>query len=156
MNHDQTDHPGVLIRPPRLYLGALIAGVALHYLWPLGSIDRGLRFGLGPVLVVAGLGLAVLAMRRFARAGTNVPTPLPATALVTGGIYRYSRNPIYVGLSALYLGLALIAGSAWALILLIPVLLIMRTGVIGREERYLQAKFGADYDRYRAQVRRWI
>jgi protein-S-isoprenylcysteine O-methyltransferase Ste14 len=85
-----------------------------------------------------------------------VPTWMPTTALVTGGPYRISRNPIYLALTLVYLGLALAWGSLWPVVLLAPLLIVMRYGVIGREERYLEARFGDAYRAYRAAVRRWI
>ena len=81
---------------------------------------------------------------------------MPSTTVVTTGLYRLSRNPIYLGLAALYLGLAFAANSGWAVILLLPILAVMRYGVIAREERYLEAKFGDDYRAYKARVRRWL
>jgi protein-S-isoprenylcysteine O-methyltransferase Ste14 len=92
----------------------------------------------------------------FRGAGTNIETNKPSTTVVTHGLYKFSRNPIYIGLTTLYLGLAYVADSWWTLILLIPVILIMRWGVIAREERYLEAKFGEAYVAYKARVRRWL
>ena len=106
--------------------------------------------------LVAGLGLLAACFLRFKAAGTNVPTWMPSTALVISGPYRFSRNPIYLALTIIYLGLALAYGSWWPIVLLAPVLIVMRFGVIGREERYLEAKFGDAYRAYRASVRRWI
>jgi len=97
-----------------------------------------------------------LAIRQFGAAGTNVPTPLPAKAVVTTGLYSYSRNPIYCSMILIYSGLAIGAASVWSFVLLVPVLLLIRYGVIAREERYLDGKFGAPYIEYRARVRRWI
>jgi protein-S-isoprenylcysteine O-methyltransferase Ste14 len=96
------------------------------------------------------------ALGRFRRAGTPVCTNRPTTALVTVGIYRRTRNPMYVALTLLYAGIALAADSFWALALLAPLLLLMRYGVIAREERYLAREFGARYLEYRAAVRRWL
>ncbi len=149
--------PGVPIRPPRLYLGALALGIALGWIWPLRlGLEAGGRAGLGAAGVLGGLGLAMAAMDRFRRAGTDVPVDTPAQALVTGGVYRLSRNPIYLGMTLIYAGLAAALDSLWVAGLLAPVLLIMRCGVIAREERYLAARFGPAYDAYRRRVRRWI
>ena len=90
------------------------------------------------------------------RAGTSERTSVPTTALVTTGPFRFSRNPLYVALTLAYLGIAVAAQSLWALALLIVVLIVMQQGVIGREERYLERPFGADYLRYKERVRRWI
>lgn len=108
------------------------------------------------MLAVAGSILFSLCFERFRRAGTNVPSWQPSTALVTGGPYRFSRNPIYLAQTLIYLGLACGYGSAWPLALLPAVLIVMHHGVIRREERYLAARFGAAYRAYSASVRRWL
>ncbi|MFI5210728.1 MAG: methyltransferase family protein, partial [Gemmatimonadales bacterium] len=69
---------------------------------------------------------------------------------------RFSRNPMYVGMTLLYLGIALWANSLWPLLLLPAVLVVMRRGVIAREEAYLERRFGDEYRSYRARVRRWL
>ena len=107
-------------------------------------------------MIAAGIALAALAMRRFRAAGTNIPTPLPSTALVAGGPYRFSRNPIYLALTLIFLGLAAAANSLWLLLLLPAVLAVMHYGVVLREERYLGGKFGERYLDYKARVRRWL
>ena len=118
--------------------------------------EHTLRLPLGILLFVAGVALIVMCFKRFTAAGTNVPTWMPTTALVTSGPYGVSRNPIYLGLTLVYLALALGYGSWWPIVLLAPVLIVMRYGVIGREERYLEAKFGDAHRTYLASVRRWI
>jgi len=150
------DHPGVLVRPPRLYGAAAIAGAALHYAVTLPfPTDAAWRYG-GYGLILLGFVLAFGAIRTFRKAGTNVPTVQSATVLVTHGIYRFSRNPIYVGMTAIFIGIALSIGSLWSLAFTLPVLAVMEFGVIRREERYLGAKFGQAYDDYRKRVRRWL
>jgi len=153
----QPDRPDVIARPPLLFLATLLAGLALEYLvWPTALVAAPWRWIAGAALVAAGLALAVWAVRRFKAAGTNVPTPQPSLALVEDGPYRFSRNPIYVGGTLTYLGLAALADSLWLLVLLAPLLIVLRHGVIAREEAYLEAKFGAPYRAYKARVRRWL
>jgi protein-S-isoprenylcysteine O-methyltransferase Ste14 len=81
---------------------------------------------------------------------------MPTKALVTDGLYAYSRNPIYIALTLIYLGLTIAANSVWSIVFLVPILVIIRYGVIAREERYLERKFGDAYAEYRKRVRRWI
>lgn len=151
------DRPGVIARPPLLYLSFLIAGVAIGVFVPLPLFgDAGVARAIGAVALLAGAFLMYLCMRRFAAAGTNIPTNLPVNALVVVGPYRFSRNPIYVGMTTIYVGLGLLLNCGWVLILAIPLLLVMRYGVIAREERYLEGKFGEDYRAYKAKVRRWL
>ncbi len=82
---------------------------------------------------------------------TQLEFPQPAS-----GPYRFTRNPIYLGMTIIFTGIAIAADSIWVLALLVPVLVIMNIGVIMREERYLEGKFGEDYRQYKASVRRWL
>lgn len=154
--HGRPDNPGVITHPPYLYAGALAAGAALDWLIPLPIVTARAGFAPGVTLIVVALALAAWCFGLFRRAGTNVPTNKPATAIVTEGPYRFSRNPIYVALTTLSAGVALWANSWWMLGLLIPTFVIMNIGVIEREERYLAAKFGDEYMAFKARVRRWL
>ncbi|WP_158614491.1 MULTISPECIES: methyltransferase family protein [Mesorhizobium] len=98
----------------------------------------------------------LMAARRFNAAGTNIPPTLPTTALVVDGIYRRTRNPFYLGAVLVYLGLGVAAASFWTIVLVIPLLWVINTGVIAPEERYLERKFGDAYRAYRVRVRRWF
>jgi protein-S-isoprenylcysteine O-methyltransferase Ste14 len=157
------DIAGVAVRPPLLFVGALILGLALDRFLPLGPLaelfaqtSTAARLAVGFLLLLAGTGLMVSAMRGFGRAGTPVPTWQPTTALVTTGPYRFSRNPIYLALTLLYLGLCVVLSGGWSILLLIPVLIVLQFGVIRREELYLEHKFGEPYLAYKRQVRRWF
>lgn len=156
----EPDCPGTIARPPRLYTGFLALGLGLQYLWPVAvwpaGAPTGFRYGAGALLVALGIGLMAAALGRFRRAATHVETYKPTTALVTDGVYRVTRNPMYVSLTLFYVGLGLAADSLWVLALLPPLLLLMRYGVIAREERYLRRKFGARYLEYQASARRWL
>lgn len=153
---------GVVVRPPLLSAGALALGLLLDALWPLPLAALGLdpgptpRLAAGAAIIALGLALAVSAFLRFRAAGTQVPTWRPSTALVLTGPYRWSRNPIYIGLMSLLAGLGLLADSLWVLGLLVPVWAVLRWGVVAREERYLERRFGEDYRRYKTRVRRWL
>lgn len=148
---------GVLVRPPILYLGALVLGLVLdQVLSPAVSLSSAPVMVSGAVFLGLGLLILIIAARRFALAKTPVPTNLPTTHLVTEGLYRFSRNPIYAALTLIYLGLALLFRSWGALLLLPVVLIVMRYGVIAREERYLSERFGESYRAYQQRVRRWL
>ena len=153
---DPSDKPNVVALPPLIYLAALVGAFVMNALLPLrlpvGTLVRWAGVG----LMVAAVGLAISARRAFTRAGTNVNPMQPATAIVASGPYRWTRNPMYAGMTALLVGFSLATRMAWALILLAPVLAIMHWGVVLREERYLTRKFGAEYEAYRAQVRRYL
>jgi protein-S-isoprenylcysteine O-methyltransferase Ste14 len=149
---------GVVVRPPLLFLGAVLLAIALDWLWPLPLDLPGgaVRWILAGVLIGGGVAIMAAAIRGFSRAGTPVPTVEPTRALVTTGVHGLSRNPIYVGMFLIYFGLAAAAASAWALVLAIPVALTMRYGVVAREEAYLERRFPDAYRDYKARVRRWL
>ena len=158
MNSDR-DNPGVIAPPPLIYLGFLLTGWGLSQ--AMGGPDG---LGLEPqvrriaafVLIVGGLILEGSAANQFRRLGTRMEPWKPTTALSTDGLYGFSRNPIYVGFTLMYLGFAVAMDSLIAVAFLVPCLLVVDRFVIQREERYLSAKFGAEYDAYRARVRRWL
>lgn len=158
-NTKTDDHPGVAVRPPILYLGSILAGVLLGHLRPAAAFPAAAPEALGWILglaVTAGgvVGL-FLGWREFIRWDTEIDPLKPTTRLIVTGPYRYSRNPLYVSLSLVQAGIGLLLDNLWVLGLLIPTLLVVRYGVIAREERYLEAKFGAEYLRYRESVNRW-
>jgi protein-S-isoprenylcysteine O-methyltransferase Ste14 len=152
----QRDTAGVIAPPPLILLGFLLAGLALDRLRPAAFLPSAAQYALGAALIAAAGALALSAFLRFFRAHTPIPTRHPTTTLVTTGPYRFSRNPIYTGMIALLLGIGVMVDSAWILAMAIPFALVLRFGVIAREERYLEAKFGDPYRAYRASVRRWI
>ncbi len=153
-----SDNPGVIAPPPLLFAGVLLLGLAIDFVLIRlrTGLPETLRYALFAVLIVAAGALIAAAFVHFRRAGTHVEPWKPSTAIVTDGVYGFTRNPIYVGMALAYVALAVAADSLVALVFLIPALLIVTTGVIAREERYLESKFGDEYRRYKASVRRWV
>ena len=155
---ENTEAVRVLAPPPLIYLSFLAAGLALHYLWvklpyfPQGWIGH----AAGWPIFALGLLLLLWCIRTFSRSGENIRIEKPTHALAAGGPFRFSRNPIYMGLTLAYIGLSLVFNSYWPLPFLPLVLVIMHFGVIKREEAYLEGLFGQDYRTYRAEVRRWL
>jgi protein-S-isoprenylcysteine O-methyltransferase Ste14 len=150
---------GVIARPPFLYLACLVLGFALDRLLPLPltlSDAALIRWTAGGSLIVIGVAIVAAGVRSFSRAATPVPSNQPVRALVTTGIHGWSRNPIYVGMFLLYAGIGIAARSPWVLILALPLVIILRYGVVAREERYLERRFGGAYRDYKARVRRWL
>jgi protein-S-isoprenylcysteine O-methyltransferase Ste14 len=153
------DNPGVIAPPPLIALAALVLGLALDWFLP-PFILRGL-FGfwtllvLGGILIAAGVVLASLAIRNFRQAATNVEPWKPTLALVTEGIYGLMRNPMYTAMMVFIAGIAIALGSDWTLVLVVPAALILHFGVVKREERYLEAKFGDSYREYTRRVPRY-
>ena len=153
------DTPGVIAPPPLIFLGFVLLGWALErYVLTdlsLGLPDMVRRWG-AVILVVAGFALEAAAAERFRAKRTAVEPWKPTTALATDGIYRLTRNPIYLGFTVIYVGLALGMDSPVAMGLILPCLIVIDRFVIAREERYLEAKFGQAYRDYKARVRRWL
>src|SRR5262245_40603392 len=154
-----SDRSGVRYPPPLAFAIPFVAGWLLNLArpMPLAGPDRRAALWLaGAVLMALGFALAIWAGRTFRRAGTPVNPFEPSSALVRQGPFRFSRNPIYLGMALMYLGGSVLANTFWPVLLLPIALVVLYFTVIRREERYLSAKFGATYDEYRRQVRRWI
>jgi protein-S-isoprenylcysteine O-methyltransferase Ste14 len=154
-----TGATGVIARPPLLFLAALLIGLVLDRLlrlpFPAPRIDL-VHWVVGGSLVLIGLALAAAGIRNFSRAGTPVRSIKPTRALVTTGIHGWTRNPIYLGMFLLYGGIGVAAQSPWILILMLPLAITIRFGVVAREEAYLERRFGDTYRDYKARVRRWV
>ena len=150
------DTPGVLAPPPLIFALALILGWLLGRAVPLPFLPAAIAPWAGGGLIVAALVLAGAALREMRRARTAVDPYTPSTALVRTGPFARSRNPIYVALFLLSLGLALLINGPWCALLLVPALLVLRRFVIAREESYLHRRFGDDYRRYCAATPRWF
>ena len=146
---------GVIVPPPLLYGISLAAGLVLHRVQPRPVFPAMIAIVAGPVLVALGL-IAVQAILAFRRAGTSPRPWKPTAALVTGGPYKISRNPMYLGFTLIYLGVTVWVNSLWPLLALPIILIVMDRGQIAREEAYLERLFGDEYRRYKSRVRRWI
>ncbi len=152
----QRDRPAIVAPPPLLYLAALALVIALQWLWPLPIPDHVATAWIGWAALVAGLALNLWGARSLARAQTPINPYRATEAIVTTGAFRLSRNPLYVGLDLILLGLTLVLNSLWGIGVLVVVLIVMHYGVILPEERYLEEKFGEAYRRYREAVRRYV
>jgi protein-S-isoprenylcysteine O-methyltransferase Ste14 len=156
MLEETTDNPGVIAFPPALFAGTLAIGLLLHLIFPINFLPRAIAIASGVVVLVGAALIAVSAFRTMRRAQTAVNPSLPTTEIVSDGAFSFSRNPIYLSLTLLYVGVALLFNTPWALLLLLPLIGVVQNGVIKREERYLEQKFGDEYLHYKASVRRWI
>jgi len=157
MKEDARDIAGVIAPPPLIYLPALLVGLALHFAFQV-SLFPGtwLQLAIGlPLMAASGI-VAVMAARTMRRAGTEVNTSKPTTAIVVQGPYRFSRNPMYLSLTLLFIGIAISVNALWVLALVPIPFAIINLGVIDREERYLEKRFGKQYMNYKARVRRWL
>lgn len=151
--------PAVPVPPPLLFVAGWIGAWLVNRRIPFAIDGAGASVAqqaIGSVLLVGGLAFMVWGMATFARSRTPVVPVRPARLVVTGGPYRFSRNPMYLGITIGYVGLAALLNQAWPLVMLPIVLVVLSGVVIEREERHLRAKFGAEYDAYAARVRRWL
>jgi protein-S-isoprenylcysteine O-methyltransferase Ste14 len=148
-------NPG-LIRPPFVYLIAIILGTVIHLIVPVPFLPRTLTLPLGVFFVAVAVALFYVSVAKFRAAGTPVPGGQPTTTIVRTGPYRFSRNPIYLAFSLFQLGIAIWVNSVWLLATLAGAVAVINSVVIRREEQYLERKFGAQYLDYKASVRRWV
>ena len=156
MTDNERDTPGVVAPPPLIYLGPLVLGLLLNGRFPVPFLPRGLARVLGCPLLGGGVLLMNWFFWTLRSAGTPINPEKPVSSLVTGGPFRYTRNPGYLSMAMIYAGIATLANALWAVLVLPVALLAIRWGVIEREEGYLERKFGEEYLRYKTKVRRWI
>lgn len=158
MTDTSRDTPDVLIFPPLIPLSVLVVGVVLNFFMPLGLLANVQFLGrivVGTIAFVVGIGMVIGANRIFRRIGTNARPSLPTLTLATTGMFTWTRNPMYVGGSLALLGIAVGFALDWVLPLLVASLPLVHYGIILREERYLERKFGDEYRRYRTKVPRY-
>jgi len=153
---DRSDNPGVRVPPPVFYAAAVIGGWLLDRRWPLRVGDGITHVMTGWMLIAAWVALMSSSIRLFWRRHTSIIPVRPAMALVTEGPYRFTRNPMYVGLAMLVVAFGLLLNTWWPMLLLFLVLPAVQHFVIIREEQYLHRRFGTDYDEYMRRVRRWL
>jgi protein-S-isoprenylcysteine O-methyltransferase Ste14 len=158
MTDTSHDTPNVVIFPPLIPLSVLVVGVVLDFFMPLGLLAHVLFLGrivVGAIAFVIGIGMVIGANRLFQRIGTNARPSQPTLALATSGMFTWTRNPMYVGGSLALLGIAIGFALDWVILLLVVSLPLVHCGIILREERYLERKFGEEYRRYKTKVPRY-
>jgi protein-S-isoprenylcysteine O-methyltransferase Ste14 len=150
------DKANVLLPPPLIFLAALAVGLLLQHFIPLPGLPGAWTNWIGFPLGAAAGALAICSALTLRAARTAINPYQPTTTIVQTGPYRFSRNPLYLALLLLCMGIAAWGDALWILLALIPAVVVLQVGVIRREEAYLAGKFGAEYRAYRARVRRWI
>jgi protein-S-isoprenylcysteine O-methyltransferase Ste14 len=154
-----SDNPGVIGFPPLIWAVSVAASLVVHFFvvaLPMSILPRAVSLGIGIALFVIAPVLAISAIVTFKKAGTNVHPSEPATTIVRGGPYRFTRNPMYLALTLLQIGVAFLLNDAITFLFAAALAVIFHFGVILREERYLEAKFGEEYLALKRTVRRWI
>ncbi len=154
------DRPGrarrLVVPPPLIYLGPLFFGLLLGKAIPLPFLPRGLSRAVGGTLLGGGALLAWWFGSTLRSADTTIRIDRPVSRLVTTGPFRFSRNPGYLSFAMIYAGIATLRNSSWAILLLPAALTMLQRTIIEKEERYLERRFGEEYLRYKARVRRWL
>jgi protein-S-isoprenylcysteine O-methyltransferase Ste14 len=157
---EKRETPRLIVLPPVLPASAIAIATALEWVVPLRFLSEPSALGwqswLGLIVAGAGFALGLSAVRAFRKAGTNVEPYKPAIKLVMDGPYKYSRNPIYVGFLAIYLGLSLMFSLEWGLILFPLLWFALDRMIVAPEEAYLRGRFGAMYESFLRQTRRWL
>ena len=156
MSSDDQDNAGIAAPPPLIYLGALVFGLLLNRRFPATFLPSRITRTLGGSLLGGGVLLLGWFEWALRQAGTPTNPYKPVSHVVTEGPFQYTRNPGYLSMTMIYTGIASLANALWAILLLPVALMVIQRGVIEREERYLERKFGEEYLSYKAQVRRWI
>jgi len=156
MTSRSDDRPGVIAPPPLIALIMIAAGFAASLIQPLPFIDGNARYIAGGALLILSAVIAAMAFSKMKGAGTNIDVRKPATTVVTDGIYSYTRNPMYVSLVIFLAAVSMLLDNLWIMALIPLFVAVMRRGVIEREERYLEEKFGTQYTEYKNRVRRWL
>jgi protein-S-isoprenylcysteine O-methyltransferase Ste14 len=150
------DQAGVIAFPPFLFGSTLLIGLLISYVFPTPVLPRLTALSIGAVLLLIGVTTLLLAFRGMIQHHTTINPNGTTTTVVRNGPYRYSRNPMYLSLTLIYLAVNVALNAWWGLLLLIPLLVVVQKGIIEREEQYLTRKFGEEYLNYKAQVRRWL
>lgn len=154
------DIPGVVAPPPLILLAAVVLAWVLDYILPMAWLPAaGLAnplTWLGAAMMAGSLALAIWSIRLFRAARTNPEPWKPSKAIVASGPYRFTRNPMYLGMVLFLLGLSLAAGQEWGVVLTPVLWLAYDRLVVAREEKYLTKKFGAEYEALRTRTRRWL
>ena len=150
------ESPRIFVPPPLIILGTLVIGLWIDGRLAFRTPFMVIPLVIGVLIVCVGLAAIGAALGLFRKAGTRAEPWKPAANLVLKGVYRFTRNPMYLGMLLIYAGLALAFRSLTAGALLFPLFFVMDRLVVAREEDYLTRRFGGVYNKYREEVRRWL
>jgi protein-S-isoprenylcysteine O-methyltransferase Ste14 len=156
MQPNSQTNPGIRVIPPIIFLVALGVAFLADWMWPIQLLPDAVRYTLGPALVTASFAVMPWVLGAFKRAQTPFNTRRAAVSLVRDGPFRYSRNPGYLAMSVLCVGIAVLTSNVWIPFALVAALAFLHRHVILAEERHLEALFSDDYRAYKGHVRRWL
>ncbi|HEY5407029.1 MAG TPA: isoprenylcysteine carboxylmethyltransferase family protein [Ginsengibacter sp.] len=152
------DSPGIYFPPPLIYVLTFLAAVFIQKKIPINDYVFHLEFtkAVGILFLAISLYFLFTSLRKFFLTKNTLILVKPATSLQTNGVYNISRNPMYVSLALIYLGLSCLIGNWWNIILFPLLFLLFEQYIIKSEEKYLERRFGQEYLNYKSKVRRWI
>ena len=150
------DSSGVTIPPPIVYFVCILIGLGLNYFWSFSFFPQSIQGPIGYTIIALSILLFGLILREFSKSNTSTDYRKSTATIISSGPFYYSRNPVYLSLTMLNIGIAFVVDSFWIIIMTIPAVLIIHYAVILKEETYLIKKFGDEYRRYMSSVRRWI
>jgi len=150
------DNPNVIAPPPLIFFSGLLLGGLIEWNKPFPVFSKTVSLFAGIILIFVGLLIILAAWLQMRKAKTNIEPWKPTTVVLDTGLYAFSRNPIYAAMVMIYVGVSFLINSFWILMFLPFVILIIHFGVILREEKYLENKFGDSFRDYKSKVRRWV
>ena len=155
---NKKDHPGIYVPPPIVYALIFLVAVFIQKKLPIDDslFRQQLTKVVGAGLLIIALFFLIRSLRQFLLSKNTLVTVMPANSLQTNGIYNITRNPMYLGLAIVYLGISCLIGNWWNIILFPLLLLLIQEYMIKREEKYLERRFGQVYLDYKSKVRRWL
>ncbi|MGC2224255.1 MAG: isoprenylcysteine carboxylmethyltransferase family protein [Methylocella sp.] len=156
MRNATADRANVVASPTMIFTGVLVLGFGLDMMWPAAFLPEGWGLPLGLIVIFVAANIKLFAAREMVRVKTHLDIRKPANDIATSGIYGVSRNPLYIGMILLNIGIGCIVNSVWIFLLSAGLAAALQKGVVEPEETYLEQKFGEKYLRYKAKVRRWI
>lgn len=158
LNISRRDHAGVYVPPPMIYVATFFLSIGLQQIIPIpfAWLATEASHTAGWIMLSAALMFLLPAFWRFAVSRNTLITVKPARSLQTAGIYALTRNPMYLALLVMYTAIAFFKGNTWTFLLVVPLMLVVQSYVIRKEEQYLQREFGEEFTRYKSNVRRWL
>jgi protein-S-isoprenylcysteine O-methyltransferase Ste14 len=154
---EPVDGATVRVPPPLVFMAAIALAVLLGWLWPRDPwIGGWFRHLFGGISIIGGVALIVTAMGRFRQTGQDPKPWLPSPEMITTGPYQFTRNPMYLGLTLITIGIGHVIGNGWFAITAVIALLAVQQLAVVHEEAYLERKFGDAYREYKKRVRRWL
>ncbi len=152
----QPDHAQVITPPPVIYLGAILLGWLINMILPMTISSSTWLKWIGVILILIATIIIAFSRREFIKANTSIRPDRSTTTLIRTGPYKISRNPLYISLSLFHVAISIVLNNFWVLFMAIPAIVMIVLGVITKEEKYLEKKFGQQYLDYKSSVRRWF